>query len=202
MALELVLHSDQRVGLVGQTRMGKSFLAERLLQPQPRVIAVDSKGYLKWPGFHLTNNPVAALLTDKVIYRPEGGAPPENWYEMAVQSLHDKGGGVLYIDELSFITSANRIPKGLADAFRLGGEIGVGVWYSAQESTTIHNTTLRQAEMLYLFYNQGASDREKMAQIVGDMAFTSAHFEPWEFAVFKRGETTDRQEVPVYMVEP
>lgn len=178
--------------------MGKSYLAEQLLKPQPRVIGLDSKGYLKWPGYHLTNNPIAALLTDKIIYRPDGGKPPEDWYSAAVDSLHERGGGVLYIDELSFLTSANRISSGLADAFRLGGEIGVGVWYSAQESTTIHNTTLRQAELLVLFYNQGASDREKMAQIVGDMAFTTQEFDPYEFTVFKRGETTDRQDVNTY----
>lgn len=178
--------------------MGKSFLAERLLAPQPRVIAVDSKGYLKWPGYHLTSNPVAALLTDKVIFRPEGGHPADDFYVSAVDSLHERGGGVLYIDELAFLTSSNRMPKGLSDAFRLGGEMGVGVWFSAQESTTIHNTTLRQSELLVVFYNQGASDREKMAQIIGDMAFVTQHLEPYEFAVFKRGETTDRDSVEIY----
>ena len=199
MGAELVAGSDQRIGFIGQTRMGKSFLAEKLLAHQPRVIALDSKGMLRWHGYHLTNNPIAALLTDRIIYRPDGGKPPDDWYSAAVASLHERGGGVLYVDELSFLTSANRISKGLADAFRLGGELGVGVWYSAQESTTIHNTTLRQSEQLYLFYNQGNSDREKMAQIVGDMAFTTAHFEPYEFTTFKRGETTDRMDVPVYV---
>lgn len=198
MALELAASSDQRVGILGQTRMGKTFLAERLLDQQKRVVVVDSKHRVKWRGFHLTDNPMAALLTDRVIYRPPSGAPPEAWYWEVVNSLHERGGGVLYIDEMSYITGPNKIPKGLADAFRLGGEIGVGVWFSAQESTSVHNTTLRQAEMLIMFYNQGASDREKLAKVTGDMAHVTAYLPKYEFVVFVRGETYDHDAVPVY----
>lgn len=200
--LELAASSDQRVGILGQTRMGKTFLAEHLLEQQPRVVVVDSKHRVRWSGYHLTDNPVAALLADKVIYRPPGGAPPDSFYWEAVNTLHERGGGTLYVDEMSYVTSANRIPKGLADAFRLGGEIGVGVWYSAQESTTVHNTTLRQSELLILFYNQGASDREKLAKVTGDMAFVTAHLPKYEFVVFERGETYDHEAVPVYKVIP
>lgn len=199
-SLELVASSDQRVGILGQTRMGKTFLAEHLLAQQPRVIVVDSKHRVKWKGYHLTDNPVAALLADRVIYRPPGGAPPDSFYWEAVNTLHERGGGVLYIDEMSYVTSANRIPKGLADAFRLGGEIGVGVWFAAQESTTVHNTTLRQAEMLILFYNQGASDRDKLSKVTGDMAHVTAYLPKYEFVVFVRGETYDHDAVPVYKV--
>lgn len=196
----LVANSDQRVGFIGQTRMGKTFLAEHLLEQQPRVIAIDSKGHLRWDGYSLTDNPIAALLTDHVIYRPPDGTPPPDFWEASVNSLHERGGGVLYVDEMGHQTSSARIAKGLADAFRLGGEKGVGVWYSGQESTTIHNTTLRQSELLCMFYNQGASDREKLAAIVGDMAFTTQYLDKYQFIVFVRGETTDRDDVAVYQV--
>lgn len=201
MTLELAAASDQRIGIIGQTRMGKTFLAEHLLAQQPRVKAVDSKHRLAWKGYHLTDDPIAALLEDRVIYRPEGGKPPSSWWAEAVETLNDDGGGVLYIDEMAFITDANRIDRGLGDAFRLGGELGVGVWFAAQESTTIHNTTLRQAEMLILFYNQGASDREKLSRIVGDMGFTTAHLPAYRFVVFERGKTYDSDEIPTYQVE-
>lgn len=200
MTQELAAGSDTRLGLLGQTRMGKTFLAEHLLEDQPRVVVVDSKHRVHWRGYHLTDNPVAALLEDKVIYRPKGGAPPEEWWEEAVRSLAARGGGVIYVDEMAFIVSPNRITKGLGDAFRLGGELGVGVWFSAQESTTIHNTTLRQAEMLVLFYNQGKSDRDKLAGVTGDMAHATAYLPKYEFVVFIRGETYDHDAVPTYKV--
>lgn len=200
--MELTANSDQRIGILGQTGMGKTFLTERLLEQQPRVIVVDSKHRVNWRGYHLTNNPVATFLTDKVIYRPDSGRPPDEWWFEAVQTLHERGGGVIYIDEMSFITDANRIPKGLGDGFRLGRELGVGIWFSGQESTTIHNTTLRQADMLIMFYNQGESDRIKLAGIVGDMAHVTSHLPKYEFVVFVRGETYDHDAVPTYKAEP
>lgn len=202
MTLELTAGSDERLAFIGQTRMGKTFLAERLAEQQPRVLAIDSKHRMKWPGYHLTNNPVAALLEDHVIYRPPGGVPPEDFWMSAVESLHGRGGGVLYIDEMPVIVTQNRIPSGLADAFRVGAELGVGVWFAAQETTTIHNTTLRQCEQLILFYNQGASDRDKVTKIVGDMGEVTGYLKKYQFVVFVRGETYDNQAVPVYQVIP
>lgn len=201
MSLTLSAQSDQRIGIVGQTGMGKTFLADRLLRPQPRVIVVDSKHRVNWAGYHLTDNPTAAMLVDKIIYRPNGGKPPETWWRAALDSLHMKGGGIIYIDELSLVCTPNQIPQGLAECFRLGRELGVGIWWAAQESTAIHNTTMRQADQMIIFYNQGASDREKLIGVVGDMGEAAAHVKEYEFVIFVRGETYDSDEVPTYMAE-
>lgn len=198
--MQLEIGSDQRVAIIGQTRMGKTFLAERLVKRQPRVLVIDSKHMVKWKGFHLTSSPHAALLESRVIYRPESGRPPNDFWMAAVRSLHDRGGGILLIDEGSYITSASQIPQGLADAIRLGGELGVGVWILAQESTTIHNTTLRQSDVIIMFYNQGQSDREKLAHVVGDMGHTLVHLDKYEWTIFVRGETYDHDQIPVYRV--
>jgi len=202
MSLELTAQSDERIGVIGQTRMGKTFLVERLAAQQPRIIVVDSKHRVNWKGFHLTDNPVAALLEDRVIYRPPQGRPPEDFWIGALNSLHERGGGVIYIDELPVIATPNRIPQGLADAFRIGAEIGVGVWWAAQESTSIPNTAMRQAEQLILFYNQGASDRDKITSIVGDMGEVTGHLQKYDFAVFIRGETYEHDAIPIYRVIP
>lgn len=198
MTLELVAKSDERVGFIGQTKMGKTFLVERLISEQPRAIVIDSKHRVNWKGFHLTDNPVAALLEDRVIYRPATGVPPEDWWENAMQSLNERGGGIIYIDELPVIATDARMPKGLGKIFRVGSELNVSVWWSAQESTTIHNTTLRQSEQLVLFYNQGASDRDKLIKIVGDMAEVTGRLKEYEFIVFIRGETRDGEPIQVY----
>lgn len=201
MTQTLTARSDERIGIVGQTRMGKTYLVERLAKKQPRLIVIDSKQRVNWPGFHLTDNPIAAMQQDKVIYRPINGAPPEDFWEGAMNSQHERGGGVIYIDELPVVCTAGRIPKGLATVFRMGGEIGVGVWWASQESTTIHNTTMRQAEQLILFYNQGASDRDKLVKVCGDMAEVTAQLHEYQFVVFVRGETYDNQAIDVYQVD-
>lgn len=201
MTLTLHASNDERVGMVGQTRMGKTFLAERLLQDQPRVIVVDSKHRVTWKGYHLTDNPSAALLADKVIYRPPTGVPPDDFWRGAMESLNERGGGVVYIDELPAVVSQNRIQQGLADIFRMGAELGVGIWWAAQESTSIHNTTLRQCEQLILFYNQGASDRDKLISVVGDMGEITSRLRKYEWVLFVRGEAYDDQDIPVYKVK-
>lgn len=181
--------------------MGKTFLMEYLLGSQPRVIAVDSKHRIAWSGYHMTDNPVAATIEDRTIYRPPNGRPPRDWWEQAMRALNARGGGVIYIDELSYVTDSNRIDESLGNVFRLGAELNVGVWFSAQESTSIHNTTLRQSEELFLFYNQGASDREKLTRIVGDMGETTAYLKAYQFVVFVRGDTYDNSAIPVYQVD-
>lgn len=201
MTLELTADSDQRIGVIGQTGMGKTYLMEELVGDQKRSLVVDSKHRVSWKGYHLTDNPVAALLQDKVIYRPATGRPPDDFWREAMLSLHDRGGGIIYIDELSIICTANKIPSGLADVVRLGRELGVGVWWAAQESTAIHNTMMRQADQLVMFYNQGASDRDKLVKIVGDMGETTSQLDKYQFVVFERGETYDNQAVPVYQAD-
>lgn len=201
MALALTLSSDQRTAFIGQTRMGKTFLVRLLAKRQTRVIVVDSKHDVVWPGFHLTDSPVAALLADRVIYRPPAGTPPDGFWMAAVRSLHKRGGGVLIVDEGAYVTTASVIPRGLADAYRTGGGLGVGVWLLCQESTTVHNTVLRQSEVIVMFYNQGTSDREKLAGIVGDMAYCLEYLDRYEFIVFVRGDTYDHDAVPVYTVD-
>ena len=198
MTLELQADSDQRIGVIGQTGMGKTYLMETLVSGQDIALVIDSKHRVNWKGYHLTDNPVAALLADKVIYRPPTGRPPDDFWREAMLSIHERGGGVIYIDELSVICTPNKIPSGLADVIRLGRELGVGLWWAAQEATSIHNTTMRQSDQLVLFYNQGASDRDKLIRIVGDMAEATGQLTEYQFVVFIRGETYDNQAVPVY----
>lgn len=202
MCPDLVVQSDERIDFLGQTKTGKTFLVERLAAEQPRIKVVDSKHRVNWKGFYLTDDPIAALLEDRVIYRPPTGVPPDDWWEAALESLTDRGGGVIYLDEAPVIMTQAKIPTGLAKIYRVGSELGVGVWASMQESTTIHNTVLRQAQQIICFYNQGTSDREKMMGIIGDMAEVTAHLPVHEFIVFVQGETKDGEPIHVYKVNP
>jgi hypothetical protein len=180
---------------------------ERLLEPHPRVIVIDSKHRVRWPGYHLTDDPVAALLTDKVIYRPKQGDDgiaqkvPAAFWVQAMDSLHERGGGIIYVDELAEETTPNRIPPGLSTVQRLGREIGVSVWWASQESTGIHNTMLRQTDVLCLFLNIGASDRDKVIATTGDIGEVTAHLGFYEFVIFQSyGAPYDPSEIPVYKV--
>lgn len=196
---ELTLTNDYRVGAIGRQGSGKSFLMQQLLEPQPRVIIVDSKHSVNWKGYHLTSNPAAALLEKKVIFRPEGRIPDTFW-EDVMDVLHEEGGGIIYIDELSEVCNANTMPAGLRSMFRMGRELGVGVWWAAQSATEITNTALRQSDVLILFLNLGASDRDKVIKIAGDIGEVTAHLALREFVVFESAnQAYDPNAIPAYV---
>jgi hypothetical protein len=174
-----------------------------LLKQQPRVVVVDSKHRVDWDGFSLTYDWRAAanFATHKIIYRHRGDIPPEFWRRV-LQSLHDAGGGVLYLDEAPAITSPSSAPSGLKDVIRMGGQLGVGVWWAGQEATGVNNTLIRQSDVLLLFHNNGASDRDKLIQTCGDMGEATYVLQPWEFMVYESGgKTYDPGKIPVYKVE-
>ena len=161
---------------------------EYLLKQQPRVIAVDTKGDLNWKGYYLTSDPFSALNPDikKVIVRiPEGEKVPNDFWTRAMRFLQSQGGGIIYIDEMPMITNPNWAPPGLKDVFRIGGGIGVGVYWSAQEATGVANTIIRQSEVLALFHNHGASDRDKIAGVAGDIAEVTKALDLQEFVVYE-----------------
>lgn len=198
----LTVRNDQRFGAVGRTQSGKTFLMERMCAEQRNVLVIDSKQRVNWDGYFLTYDLRATLLEPRTIYRHQEHKIPDSFWMRAVESLHERGGGVIYIDELPVLTGPNRISPGLADAFRLGAEIGVAVWWAAQESTGVHNTALRQSEVIALFVNSGASDRDKLIRNYGDIAEVTGGLQPHEFVVVQNfGAPYDPANIPVWKAD-
>jgi hypothetical protein len=195
---ELQLRNDYRVGCLGRQGSGKTELMRMLLDEQPRVIIVDDKHRVNFPGYYLTSDPTAALLEPKTIFRPTVPIN-SNWWEDAMDVLHKAGGGIIYIDELAEQCSASRMAAGLKSVLRMGRVLGVGLWWSAQSATEIYNTAIRQSDILIMFLNVGASDRDKMIKIAGDIAEVTAHLELYDFVVFESAnQTYDPEAIPAY----
>lgn len=194
--------TDQRIGAIGRTGSGKTVLMRTLLEDQPRVLVVDDKQRCNFPGYFLTSDPSAALLEPKTIFRPDGKTPSSLW-EDALEIFHEEGGGVVYIDELAEQSTPNRMDPALKKILRLGRELGVGLWWSAQSATEIFNTAIRQADILILFLNVGASDRDKVIKTAGDIGETTAHLELHEFVVFESAnQAYDPDAIPAYQIPP
>lgn len=190
-----------RVGSIGRTRTGKTFLMRELLKKQQRVIVVDTKHADEWPGYWLCDEAFAALNPNakKIRYRvPEGVKIPNEWWTQAMRFLHAQGGGVIYVDEMPMITGPNFAPSGLKDVFRIGGGLGVGLWWSAQEATGVNNTVIRQSNALILFNNHGASDRDKLINTVGDMGEVTRDLDLHEFVVYYSDGVYRPEEIDVY----
>ena len=191
-----------RVGALGRTGSGKTYLMQRLLDEQPRVIIVDDKHRVNFPGYHLTSNPSAALLEPKTILRPQGPLPNTFW-EDCLTTLHKAGGGIVYIDELSEQCTQNSMPPGLKTILRMGRELGVGLWWSAQSATEVFNTAIRQSDVLLLFLNVGASDRDKIIKTAGDIGEVTAHLNLYEFVIFESSNRAyDPAAIPAWKLRP
>lgn len=174
---------------------------QSLLKQQKRVIVIDTKGADEWPGYFLTFDANAALNKDaqRVVYRvAEGETVPNDWWTRAMRFLHENGGGVIYVDEMPMITGPSFAPQGLKDVFRIGGGLGVGIWWSAQEATGVSNTVIRQSNVLCLFNNHGASDRDKLIATCGDMGEVTKDLELYEFVVYSADGVYRMDEIPVY----
>lgn len=201
MTVQATLASNSRVGFLGFTGSGKTYAAEKFLEQQPRVLIVDSKGRVNFPGYHLTTNPAAAILEDKTIYRPDGKPIPNTFWLDAKEAMIEKGGGIVYIDELAMVATPNTIPSNLRNLLNTGRELGVGVWYSAQAASEIPNTALRGSDVLILFLNVGASDRDKIIRTAGDIGELTASLPKRQFVVAElSNETYDPDNIPVYTI--
>lgn len=195
---ELELGSDMRVGTIGRTGSGKTVLMRALLDQHPRVLVIDDKRRCSFKGYHLTENESAALLEPKTIFRPKGDISEAFW-EDALTYMHEAGGGIIYIDEMSEQSTPNRMNPGLKKILRLGRELGVGLWWAAQSATEIFNTAIRQADILILFLNVGASDRDKVIKTAGDIGEVTAGLDLFEFVVFESADQTyDPSRIPSY----
>jgi len=197
---ELALRSDQRVGFIGRTGSGKTFLAQAMLAPQPRVLVIDDKQRVDFPGYFLTTNPTAALVEDKTILRP-GKKLTSGFWEDAMYTIHEKGGGIVYVDELAVRTTPSFMDEGMKNILRLGNQLGVGFWWAAQSATEVFNTAIRQADVLILFQNIGASDRDKIIKTAGDIGEVTRalSYKNYEFVVFESdGEPYDSNAIPAY----
>lgn len=195
---KLNVRNDQRIGCLGRTGCGKTFLMERLLEDQPRVIVVDSKHRVNFSGYSMTTDPAAALLDAKTIYRHDGTIP-DSFFDDVLTVLQEAGGGILYIDELAEVTTPSFMPAGLRTLFRLGRELGVAVYWSAQAATEVSNIALRQSDLLIMFLNIGASDRDKLIKVTGDLGEATAHLDLYEFVVFQAyNDAYNPAGIPVY----
>lgn len=199
---DLSLKNDMRVGAIGRTRCGKTFLMKSLLEDQPRVLIVDDKQRVNWPGFYMTTDPAAALLKPKTILRPDGRLPSAFWDDV-LDSMNRAGGGIVYVDELAEQCTPHAMTEGMRSIFRMGGELGVGFYWSAQSATEITNTAIRQSDVLLLFLNIGSSDRDKIIKTAGDLGEVTAHLKLWEFVVYESAnQGYDPNAIPCYRLPP
>jgi len=180
---ELRVKRDERFFFGGRTRSGKSTLADRLIRLFGyRTVVIDPKHTWRKPGYlPVTHyNPTPTLL--RQVFRPRDTAASD-WADL-VAFLTDVWQydlpTVVYVDELTSVTTPRTAPSVLSTLVRLGGERGFGTWYASQRPKDVPGLFFTEAEHWAVFDLLTQDDRDKVAGYMGDSV--RARFkEPYAF---------------------
>jgi hypothetical protein len=203
--IELAFSPYERVGALGKTGSGKTFLMQRLVRQfedqNIAVLIVDTKHSINMFGFLILYDEEKAVKDaakgKSVIFRPgrRGGRkknvgmrtkPTDNFYRMIWAKFGSKTRGdlLLYIDEAAHVTSANSIPEPLQLLVQAGREVGIGVWWSGQQGTGVNNWLISQTEKIMVFRLTSGSDRSKMEKFLTESVQDAGTLPPHHFHAY------------------
>jgi hypothetical protein len=167
----ITIRKDQRFFLCGRTGSGKTTLANRLIRRLGyRTIVIDPKHSWDFDGYqHVTHyNPEPEML--RQVFRPRDDYD-EGWKDLT-DFLDDVWGydvpSVVYIDELTSVTTPRKAPRVLATLVRLGRQRGFGTWYASQRPKDCPGLFFTEAEHWAVFDLINADDRKKVSDYMGD----------------------------------
>jgi hypothetical protein len=176
----LEIGTDERLGALGMTGYGKSFLVLRWVAQLERCIVVDTKHEIRIPGYTIIKKEDAVFSRfgspNKVIYRPRRSRLPDSFFGRVWGRFGSprKPKAVVYIDEAANVTTEHRIGDELKNCVQAGRSVGLGVWWSAQNSTRVNNTLLSLTDKLAIFRMNVESDRKKLGGVVGQKTAEAA----------------------------
>jgi hypothetical protein len=156
---------------VGRTGSGKTTLADKLIRFLGyRTAVLDPKGFWEFPGYKLVEEYDPNPHTIRQVFRPRDGVQHE-WRdaERYLEQVWSAGiPTVVYVDELTRLSTPRRTPPILEDFYRLGRQAGFGTWGATQRPKDIPSMFLSEAEQWFVFDLRYVADREKCTGFLGE----------------------------------
>lgn len=167
---QMIPHPGERCVIIGKTGSGKTTLARFLCNYRTHVVALDSKGTLRWDGFkvYATLRELQRAREPKLIYRPtiyemRDAAILDAFFEWVFRRQHT----TLYVDELAAIGDVGEYPLHFGACLTRGRELGVETWVSTQRPCDIPQIVLSESEHAYVFRLRLPQDQRRAADVVG-----------------------------------
>lgn len=177
-----IILPNERVFIGGKTGCGKTYLAQKLLEPFPYVVVLDNKGMFNWKGAALVTDimklPQAADKFNRIVYRPPAELESDRGLFMDTMDsffwwIYNRENCIIYVDEATAVTDSHNILPGHNAVLKRGREKGIGNWNSSQQPVNVHNTLMSEAEHYFVFRMQLQSHRDKLAGFMGDSVRTT-----------------------------
>jgi len=163
--------ADERCLFVGRTGSGKTTLADRIIRTLGyRTVVIDPKHRWEFPGYKLVEEYDHDPHTIRQVFRPRDDEQ-DNWRDAEVYLESVWSGGiptVVYIDELTRLSTPRRTLPVLADFVRLGRQAGYGTWYASQRPKDVPSLFLSEAEHWFVFDLRYVADRDKAVGFLGE----------------------------------
>jgi hypothetical protein len=166
----LVPARGDRVMFAGQTGSGKTTLARVLLSTRRYVVALDTKGMLRWPEYRVYTSldKLRKATEERLIYRPpfhvaEDDAEREDFFRW----IYLRRNCTCYVDELMQATRGEVYPRHFGAGFTRGRELGVEMWTSTQRPVSVPQVSLSESEHVYAFRLRLPQDRDRVEALAG-----------------------------------
>jgi hypothetical protein len=167
----IMVKKNDRFFFCGRTGSGKTTLADRLIRHfGMRTVVIDPKHSWDFAGYKHVTSYDPSPDTLRQVFRPHDDAD-DGWGDL-VDFLEDVWGydvpTVVYIDELTSVTTPRKAPRVLATLVRLGRQRGFGTWYASQRPKDCPGLFFTEAENWAVFDLVTQDDRDKVAGYLGE----------------------------------
>ena len=168
---KLLIKRNDRVFFGGRTGSGKTTIADKLIKITGyRTVVIDPKHSWDFPGYHHVKTYDPHPETRRQVFRPKDDAD-EGWEDL-IRFLTDVWEfdvpTVVYVDELTSVTTPRRAPRVLSTLVRLGRQRGFGTWYASQRPKDCPSLFFTEAEHWLIFDLITQDDRDKVSGYMGD----------------------------------
>lgn len=178
--LHIKIPSDQRAFITGKTGSGKTFFTRRLVKPVRRLVVLDSKGTLTTWGLEEWDRDSRKRLANgedvRVRVAIEAGRDPARFWEDVLEEAYNAANVMVYLDEASQIAQGPNPSPWLNSVWTRGREYGVAAIAASQRPRQIPRILISEAEHIVMFRLNLPSDRDYMADMIGE----EGRIWPWD----------------------
>lgn len=173
--MSVAIKPGEHVFIAGRTGSGKTYLAQKYLSRYDYVVALDSKGTLKWDEVSDDELTIVTNLMDlpqadtpKIVYRPTWEEMEPEFYNEFFKWCYMRGNTLVWIDEvMALCPNPHVIPDYYKAILTRGRELNVSAWSLTQRPSGIPQITMSESTHFFIFDLNMPQDRTKLVEVTG-----------------------------------